>query len=226
MRLYDKLKADRIKGWMRKADLHLRQPEYPLPGGHTIKTEDLLDILAIGAIYTAGKEGRNLAPLRKHYDFFDPEKKPTNDHAELIRYVKQDLMEEAASISASLQAGNERVFNNYDRARSEAEFKFSIHLPLFFIAAGTTWNLWRTDIVLAVLIAVAGVVVSAVLFVKGIHKMNEATEIGSEAIKAGVVPSKTLDRIPGWSNKDDSKSEAAALESKPSWLSRLKAKIG
>ncbi|MEJ1180848.1 MULTISPECIES: hypothetical protein [unclassified Pseudarthrobacter] len=35
MRLYDRLESDRVKGWMRKAELHLRQPEYPLPGGHT-----------------------------------------------------------------------------------------------------------------------------------------------------------------------------------------------
>lgn len=88
-------------------------------------------------------------------------------------------MEEAASISASLQAGNERVFNNYDRARSEAEFRFGIHLPIFFIAAGVAWNMWSTELVAAILIGVAGAVVSAVLFVKGIHKMNEATEIGS-----------------------------------------------
>lgn len=33
MRLYDRLESDRVKGWMRKAELHLRQPEYPLPGG-------------------------------------------------------------------------------------------------------------------------------------------------------------------------------------------------
>jgi hypothetical protein len=130
-------------------------------------------------------------------------------------------MEEAATIAAALQAGNERVFNNYDRARSEAEFRFSIHMPLFFIAAGIAWNLWTHDIVVAALILIAGFIVSAVLFVKGIHKMNEATEIGSEAIKAGVVPSKALDRVPGWNKKNDTKAEAKPAPPKTSWFSRL-----
>jgi hypothetical protein len=221
-KFYDKRKkGGHIRRVMRKADLHLRQPEYPLPGGHTTKSEDLLDDLATDAIYTANKAGRDLVPIRKHYDFLDPEKDPGDDNEGLIQRIKRDLMEEATTIAAALQAGNERVFNNYDRARSEAEFRFSIHLPLFFIAAGVAWKLWSTDIALAVLIGFAGVVISSVLFVKGMHKMNEATEIGSEAIKAGVVPSKALDRVPGWSKKDDAKAEAKPAPPKQSWFSRL-----
>jgi Zn-dependent protease with chaperone function len=198
-----------VKRLLRKAGLHYRQPEYARPGGHTSKSFDLLDSLAMEAVYTAGKTGLDLVPLKKHYDWLAPEVRGENEDEKLADYVTKDLLEEAATIAAALQAGNERVFNNYDRARSEAEFRFSIHMPLFFIAAGITWNLWNADIILAVLIGVAGVVVSSVLFVKGIHKMNEATEIGSEAIKAGVVPSKALDRVPGW-NKKDEKSPAPA----------------
>jgi hypothetical protein len=225
-KFYEKLKIKWIRRLIRKADLHLRQPEYPLGGGHTRRSEDLLEYLAIDAVFTAGKQGRDLTAIRRHYDFLDPEEEPTDDNKVLINYIKKDLMEEASTIAATLQAGNERVFNNYDRARSEAEFRFSIHVPLFFIAAAITWNLWRTDLILAIVIGLAGVILSTVLFVKGLHKMNEATEIASEAIKAGVVPSKALERVPGWNKKDDAKPEPKPAASKPSLLAILKAKLG
>ncbi|WP_437770641.1 hypothetical protein [Arthrobacter sp. KNU40] len=204
---YSKRKNKTIRRLMRKADLHFKQPEYALPGGHTSKSAELLDALATDAVYTAGKLGLDLVPLKKHYDWLAPEEERDTDSEKLADFVKRDLMEEAATIAAALQAGSERVFNNYDRARSEAEFRFSVHMPVFFIAAGIAWNLWNHDTALAVVAVTAGVIVSGMLFVKGIHKMNEATEIGSEAIKAAVVPSKALDRVPGW-NKNNEKTKA------------------
>lgn len=200
-KFYDKRKKNgRIQRWMRKARLDVCPPPYALSGGHTEKTELLLDELATDAIYTAMKENRGLIPLRKHYDFFEPEKEPDDGNENLIQHITQDLMAEASTIAAALQSGNERVFNNYDRARAEAEFRFSVHMPIFFIAVGMAWNLRTTDLIPAIAVLGAGATVSGMLFVKGIYKMNEATEIGSEAIKAGVVPSKTLDRIPGLAN--------------------------
>lgn len=225
-RFYDKRKTKWIRRLMRKTDLHLRQPEYPLRGGHTRRTEDLLDVLATDAVYTAGKKGLDLVPLKKHYDWITPDEDADSDTEALSDRVKDDLMVEAASIAAALQAGNERVFNNYDRARSEAEFRFSIHMPLFFIAAGIAWNFWNDDNILAILIGAAGAAVSTVLFVKGIHKMNEATEIGSEAIKAGVVPSKALDRVPGWNKKDEARPQPMPEPARPSLYARIKAKLG
>lgn len=188
-------------------DRHLHQPDHAFRGGHTKRSESLLLALAMDAVYAADKKELDLFPLKYHYDWLTPTQSHDEDEMALSERDKDDLMEEAASIAAALQAGNERVFNNYDRARSEAEFRFSIHTPLFFIAAGIAWSLWNTDTILAILIGVAGAVVSAVLFVKGIHKMNEATEIGSEAIKAGVVPSKALDRVPGWNKKNETAKE-------------------
>ncbi|SDW89755.1 hypothetical protein SAMN04487912_105282 [Arthrobacter sp. cf158] len=209
-KFYDKRKIKWIRRLMWRGNLHLRQPEHPRRGGHTRRSEELLEFLAIDAVYTAGKQGHSLVPIRKHYDFLDPEREPGDDNEVLIEHIKRDLLEEATDIAAALQAGNERVFNNYDRARSEAEFRFCIHLPLFFIAVGTAVNMWNSDFVLALLIGITGLVVSTVLFVKGIHKMNEATEIGAEAIKAGVVPSKALERVPGWNKKNEPKTEAKA----------------
>jgi hypothetical protein len=99
-------------------------------------------------------------------------------------------------------------------------------MPLFFIAAGIAWNFWTTDNILAILIGAAGAATSTVLFMKGIHKMNEATEIGSEAIKAGVVPSKALDRVPGWNKKDEANPHPIPEPARPSLYTRIKAKLG
>jgi hypothetical protein len=123
-RFYDKRKIKWIRRLMRKADLHLRQPEYPLRGGHTRRTQDLLRHVASDAVYTAAKKELDLVPLKYHYDWITPAEDHDNDTEALADRINKDLMEEAASIAAALQAGNERVFNNYDRARSEAEFRF------------------------------------------------------------------------------------------------------
>ncbi|MDP9984563.1 hypothetical protein J2W14_003990 [Pseudarthrobacter oxydans] len=79
--------------WMWKARLHVRQPEYPPPGGHTTRTEELLDDLATDAIYTAGKTGKDLVPLKRittvtYNDLLDPEKERNDENEGLIQCIK------------------------------------------------------------------------------------------------------------------------------------------
>lgn len=49
-------------------NLYRRQPEYPMRGGHTKRSEDVLDMIASAAIYTAGKKGVDLVPADRWED--------------------------------------------------------------------------------------------------------------------------------------------------------------
>lgn len=181
-----------LRGRIRAADKYAKAP------GMTDRAEDTLYDAAINAVYTAGNNNKDYSVVLAHYAWLDPPSfgKGANDkdYSDLTDAVVRELKEEALSLSASLQAANERVFNNFDRARSEGEFRLSLYRPVLFVSLALAWHL-RDNVVAAASQLIVALIVCIVLYIKGLEKMYESTEIAAAAIAAGVVKSKTLARF-------------------------------
>jgi hypothetical protein len=165
--------------------------------GFTGSHIEQIDDLAMGVLYGAGKKGVNFTPLAHHYDFLTPDKygQDKGDEDYMLKEINRDLHLEVLSISAPLLAANEKLFNGYDKARSEAEFRFSIHGPVLAITIAIIWANWGAAWWGLTIVGLAGLVTSLALLLKGVTKMNEATDVAIESIKADVVKTKTLERI-------------------------------
>lgn len=143
----------------------------------------------------------------EHYGWTDPDSFESWKDAEhrLIHELHRDLAEEAVDSSAALQAADEKVYNNFDRARSEAEFRFNIMSPIFAVAIVTAWAVRESWLLVAMVLAL-GLFMSTVLAVKGLYKVHEATDIAVAAIRAGVIKSKTMGQLERLKPKTEPKS--------------------
>lgn len=177
------------------AKIFLRGPfnDDPYREGHTGASTLVLETMAWQAAKDMDKKDAT-AISRLVAEEYPPAKEgERRDELQMAVHVIHDrLISEAATSSAALQAQSEKIFNSYDRARSEAEFRFSIHMPIFLIALATAYRTWSSDFLVAVVVAMAGTAVSVILYAKGVFKMNEAVTIASEALSAGAVTSKTI----------------------------------
>lgn len=165
--------------------------------GLTGRQRDRIEDIAMSAFYEAGKLGKDLVPLAKHYNWLSPEEvgRTTKDEDEMLKMIERDLYQDVSSISAPLQASNEKLFNGYDRVRSEAEFRFGLCAPLLFTTFSLVWVNRTGPWQMMVIVSLAGLIVSIALLIKGVSSITESNDIAIEAIKAGVVKPKTLERI-------------------------------
>lgn len=109
--------------------------------------------------------------------------------------MHRDVIEEVLDPSAALLAADEKLYNNFDRTRSEADFRFCLTLPVFAIAVSTAWAVRETSWLFSAAIVVFGGMFSIGLVFKGWMKLHEATDIAVEAITAGVIKSRTLEQL-------------------------------
>lgn len=94
---------------------------------------------------------------------------------------------EMADVATRLQAKNERLWGDYDRLRSEAEFRIGLVPPLsasFVVLAVSVSPFW-----------LLGVAPVALLLSQGRAKQTEATKVLAGAMSAGEVQPPSLDRV-------------------------------
>jgi hypothetical protein len=106
----------------------------------------------------------------------------------LAMTMLSDLTDEMRQLVTQLRVSNDSLFDQYDRARGEAEFRLSVAFPLIFISATLAWKwtpLWLLLLLGAILIMRSG-----------IKRAREATDVvGQAALTGYVTPS-------GWMRRD------------------------
>jgi hypothetical protein len=97
----------------------------------------------------------------------------------LLRSMIQALLLEARQLVTQLRVSSPALFDHYDRARGEAEFRISVAFPLTFITAVLAWR-W-TPLWLLLLLGVILITQS------GLRRAQEANDVVAQAVLAGYV---------------------------------------
>lgn len=139
------------------------------------------------------RSAKDFRPLLQKYGISGPG--AFHSEERLAELMHMDVVEEALDPSAALLAADEKLYNNFDRARSEADFRFCITIPALAIAAASAWYVLETFWVLSAVILVFGVFVSMGLVFKGWFKLHEATDIAVAAIMKGTIKTRTLEQL-------------------------------
>lgn len=134
-----------------------------------------------------------LEPIYKKYGLSRSDAQEQNE--ELVAILHQKLVNEILDPSAALLAADEKLFNNFDRTRSEAEFRFSITFPVLFVSAAAAWRIAESYWFLAIALLTFGVLACAGLVFKGWIKLHESTDIAVAAVAAGSMQSRTLRQL-------------------------------
>lgn len=141
------------------------------------------------------RSSKDFRPLLGKYDCGDS--LDSGFEKNLAQVLHIDVVEEALDPSAALLAADEKLYNNFDRTRSESEFRFCIMLPLLAIALASAWGVRETSWILSVGIILFGLLVSAGLVVRGWFKLHEATDIAVAAIIKGTIRTRALEQLDG-----------------------------
>lgn len=141
------------------------------------------------------RSSKDFGPLLQKYPWVDP--KDPRSRARLAQLMHKEIVEEALDPTASLLAADEKLYNNFDRTRSEAEFRFCIMLPLMAIALTSAWAVHETSVPLAIAILLFGIAVGAGLVVRGWFKLHAATDIAVAAILKGTIRTRTFEQLDG-----------------------------
>lgn len=105
------------------------------------------------------------------------------------------MFREIANMGASLQIAGEKIFNDFDRARSEADFRTATSLPLFFLLTAVALLVWPANISISIITIVTGIVIHFRLRRLADHRAVEATSTVLAAVKADVVTPPSLQLI-------------------------------
>jgi hypothetical protein len=112
---------------------------------------------------------------------------------DLTTAVTDALRDDMSLVAVRLHATNADLFGDYDRARSEAEFRFAIALPIAALAA--SWGLLSGSPSWLVVGSVAGVTLFMLLVVMASQKLGEAQATLVQLLAINVVDSPTLENI-------------------------------
>jgi len=91
----------------------------------------------------------------------------------------ENLLREIRQLVTKLRVSSPPLFDQYDRARGEAEFRISVAFPLIFLAGVLAWK-W-TPLWLLLLLGVILIMES------GLRRAREATDVVAQAALAGYV---------------------------------------
>lgn len=195
----------------RKFVMHRRYLPYrqSLPAETRYAIVSILDE-ALERLVARGVSRETLQRQNPHLEFDskDPnEVKPQGVHERARMLLKEGFMQlvpaltgqlhdEIPVLATKLQEKNERLFETYDRFRSEAEFRMSVALPLFglAVASGITWIV-NANMLLGICAIIIGVVISAILIRKGWVKLQESSSVVITALEIGTIQSQVIERL-------------------------------
>jgi hypothetical protein len=97
----------------------------------------------------------------------------------LVNNMIETLLREIRQLVTQLRVSSPALFDQYDRARGEAEFRISVAFPLIFLGGVLAWR-W-TPLWLLLLLGVILIMES------GLRRAREATDVVAQAALAGYV---------------------------------------
>lgn len=166
------------------------------PGMNLDLTDSILR-LCLDNLDEAKRKNVSWVPIIEYYMI--PEKFQTGDWKDFFNRLAEELAgsleDEIRNLSAPLQAANEKLYNEYDRSRSEANFRINIILPINFVALSIAWSLWQTHFWLAIAAMVVAVIVSMRLYQQARRKLIDASEVAFAAVRESLVKPKSLERV-------------------------------
>lgn len=111
----------------------------------------------------------------------------------LVLKLGFQILEETSSIAVRLRRKSKRIFDEYDRSRAEAEFRYSIAIPagMVLLAAGAqaTECSWWVRVPLVAL----GPIVAVAFLLRGDVKVNQSVSTLVQAMAIGMVSAPVMD---------------------------------
>lgn len=99
----------------------------------------------------------------------------------VVQFLTERMESEIPLVATRLLADNRDLFDRYDRAESEAAFRFSIPLPLFAISCLVPWRL-ELSILAYVPFVLGGMAVAVLLLADGSRKQSESNDAIFQAV--------------------------------------------
>ncbi|KAA0977180.1 hypothetical protein FQ154_09805 [Paeniglutamicibacter gangotriensis] len=113
----------------------------------------------------------------------------------LQEYLYNDLVETIPSLAMKLQERNTALFGEYDRDKSEAEFRLSIAPPVLLLSMILMIESWLELSTPWPYVAAFGILAAVVIFHKGINKTASSRSVVITALEIGVISNIHLERL-------------------------------
>ncbi|MDR7356390.1 hypothetical protein [Paeniglutamicibacter sulfureus] len=110
--------------------------------------------------------------------------------------IELGVEREIPNLGNKLLHVNKELYDVYDRARSEADFRLGIAPPILAISIYQSVSGFRSGSPLVgILVLFAGLIISTILLRKGWNKVEESTQTVLSMVDIDVINSETLDRL-------------------------------
>lgn len=116
---------------------------------------------------------------------------------ELSPALSREMDDEIPVLATKLQEQNKDLFGAYDRDRSEAEFRFSVALPIAFLSVQVLARGFFEDSLVLIIGSGLGLIASYVLLRKGWRKVLDSTSVVVTALEIGVIDSHVIEKLDG-----------------------------
>lgn len=109
--------------------------------------------------------------------------------------VSTDLESDIRLMAMRLQGTQKAIYDDYDRFRSEAEFRRSIALPLALLISSVAYSMLREQVIVLVLVCAISASVFIALHALSWRKSREGNDLIIQSLLSGQVTSTTIDAI-------------------------------
>ncbi|MBV1778695.1 hypothetical protein KRR55_06155 [Paeniglutamicibacter sp. ABSL32-1] len=115
---------------------------------------------------------------------------------EILPRIERGIEREIPNLGNKLLHTNKELYDVFDRARSEADFRLGIAPPILAIAVYQSIVTFSSGAGLTgFAVLLGGILISTVLLVKGWNKVEESTATVLSMVQIGVIKSDTLEQL-------------------------------